>query len=1363
MFKSKRKRKSDLVEIFDPQEVEQSHLTNADEEIKIVDIPERYQIRKIPLETADEYELEEEAKWIFSNFFTSSTVSNQEYVKESLVNINMFGLKARSFISKIKSILDLIRNRHYDLMFIANYRRELIAPEITSNDLFWILKYDEKWHQLRRKKESLLVLARRLQAHIYEFIRKKPDAMLNDDLRIVQNEEIQRIDEANCFDDLNDFSALLFLYYGQEMVEMRNISSDKETLPNISQNSMKKISSRRNYFSLCKKYGLNSLACKFGLTPEEFGENLRESYQVHEPEQFPVEPQEASVEYIRENTPFNTIDAVLCGARHIVALQLSHNPLIRSYFRNLFRQRGKIFIYPTNKGRHHITDWHFCAPYKYIHGKPLVDFNNDEFLLVLQAEEQGLITIQISLDESLTFHSKPEQINARVLQPGHSNLHTYFDEIKQLYLRDDYSAVVTKWNEQRTKALYLAIYKYIYPVISSELRYQLKSEAEMFVISQSMDKLYQWIDQAPWFSPLERTNNDHIGQDLVYHNENITVLACSIFPEPETADFIVALDKDGNINSYAKLNYTDANYNFKRTCNADLQERDFHVIKKLILSYKPKIVVLSSTVKNIVYIRDKIQNIIASLNNDSNNIGSIVEIMDPNLANVSSHTGKLASEFPDYPYQLRHAISMGRRAQDSLTEFASLAILPQNLLYLPVNHLQSRISQEDLSNALQFQICRAISNVGVDLNSCLKYEHKANLLSFVPGLGPRKASAILKRLHQDGSILENRSQLITICEIGPTVFLNCAAFIKIDVQDILEKGTDSYIEDLDGSRVHPETYDWAKKMAVDALEYDDTTEDFDSTEAVQRILRNPEKLRELDLDAFAIQLEKENFGDKRATLYDIRNELEVGCYKDRRKPYQRLNTKEIFDIIFDEPLAIPTQKTYIRGKVVICKVTHIVRTKPSQEQSTKISPERNEDTGKWACPFCKKADFQEFSLVWIHCDEGSCPGQAIGVRTILENGICGFIHIQNISSSSIIHPEHNIQVGMTITCRILSVNFQKFSLELSCKSSDLQDYEKKFRTLKDKFYDYNRDKDDSKDQLLSSKEKINNYIKRVLVHPKFKNISYTDSLPLLAKINIGDCLIRPSSRGNNRLTLSWKIDENIFQHIDVIEKNKPHPYSIGRSLWINSEEYEDLDEILAMYINRMSVFLKELRAHKYYRPPSTDNTHSLEILLANEKQSNPSRIPYFISPSVNVPGKFILAYTPKTKTLYDYISFNPRGLKFRGKLYDSLSQLLKWFKDHYVSSICERDTPASRPSPSIRLSYTNNRNNFDTRTINTYDISTHSKRYSSNAPEYQQCSTINPNSGNYSQYKNDFDNASRAPKRFPFDKVKYPLDQTKPS
>lgn len=42
----------------------------------------------------------------------------------------------------------------------------------------------------------------------------------------------------------------------------------------------------------------DSLAKKFGLTPEQFGENLRDSYQRHETEQFPAEPLELAKDYV---------------------------------------------------------------------------------------------------------------------------------------------------------------------------------------------------------------------------------------------------------------------------------------------------------------------------------------------------------------------------------------------------------------------------------------------------------------------------------------------------------------------------------------------------------------------------------------------------------------------------------------------------------------------------------------------------------------------------------------------------------------------------------------------------------------------------------------------------------------------------------------------------------------------------------------------------------------------------------------------------------------------------------------------------------------------------------------------------------
>lgn len=114
----------------------------------------------------------------------------------------------------------------------------------------------------------------------------------------------------------------------------------------------------------------------------------------------------------------------------------------------------------------------------------------------------------------------------------------------------------------------------------------------------------------------------------------------------------------------------------------------------------------------------------------------------------------------------------------------------------------------------------------------------------------------LQTLKNSNSRLENRTQLVTVCHMGAKVFINCAGFIKIDTS-ALGDSTEAYIEVLDGSRVHPETYEWARKMAIDALEYDEAADDANPAGALEEILENPDKLSDLDLDAFAAELDRQ--------------------------------------------------------------------------------------------------------------------------------------------------------------------------------------------------------------------------------------------------------------------------------------------------------------------------------------------------------------------------------------------------------------------------------------------------------------------------------------------------------------------------
>jgi transcription elongation factor SPT6 len=65
--------------------------------------------------------------------------------------------------------------------------------------------------------------------------------------------------------------------------------------------------------------------------------------------------------------------------------------------------------------------------------------------------------------------------------------------------------------------------------------------------------------------------------------------------------------------------------------------------------------------------------------------------------------------------------------------------------------------------------------------------------------------------------------------------------------------TEACVEVPDGYRVHPKTYEWVCKMAADAMENDD--EDANPAGALEEILEAPERLKNLDLDAFAEELE----------------------------------------------------------------------------------------------------------------------------------------------------------------------------------------------------------------------------------------------------------------------------------------------------------------------------------------------------------------------------------------------------------------------------------------------------------------------------------------------------------------------------
>ena len=195
-------------------------------------------------------------------------------------------------------------------------------------------------------------------------------------------------------------------------------------------------------------------------------------------------------------------------------------------------------------------------------------------------------------------------------------------------------------------------------------------------------------------------------------------------------------------------------------------------------------------------------------------------------------------------------MSVARKIQDPLVEFAQVCSSDEDILCLKLHPLQENVEKEELLSALHCEFINRVNEVGVDVNRAIARPYTQSLVHDVCGLGPRKGSHLLKILRQKNTRLENRTQLDTMCHIGCTVFINCAGFIKIDTAS-LGDSTDSYITVLDSSRVHPESYELALKMAADAMEYEGSAEDANLAGALEEILKNPGHLKDLDLETFA--------------------------------------------------------------------------------------------------------------------------------------------------------------------------------------------------------------------------------------------------------------------------------------------------------------------------------------------------------------------------------------------------------------------------------------------------------------------------------------------------------------------------------
>jgi transcription elongation factor SPT6 len=363
--------------------------------------------------------------------------------------------------------------------------------------------------------------------------------------------------------------------------------------------------------------------------------------------------------------------------------------------------------------------------------------------------------------------------------------------------------------------------------------------------------------------------------------------------------------------------------------------------------------------------------------------------------------------------------------------------------------------------------------------------------------------------------------------MGPTVWQNAASFFNIDADE-----SDQNADYLDHTRVHPEDYDIARKMAADALELDeeDVKAEVDEggpSAVVRKLVKEDaqDKVNDLVLEEYAEQLEQKFNQRKRATLETIRAELQAP-FEELRHSLAPMSSEDVFAMLTGE-----TEDSLVEGMIVPVTIRRIFQDHIE----------------------CKLDNGLEGGIGAEHYPEG--------VGNIYPGGA---------------DPRQVYHTNQVVQAIVQYLNKRALTCQLSLRGDLLRKPFKKRHTATPGEWDEEEEANDKK-QMEKEREAKSGRAQRVIKHPLFKPFSAAQAEEFLGSQGRGDCVIRPSSKGLDHLAVTWKVSDNVYQHIDVIELDKENEFALGKTLVIGGKyKYSDLDELIQLHIKSMAKKVDEM-------------------------------------------------------------------------------------------------------------------------------------------------------------------------------------------
>jgi transcription elongation factor SPT6 len=1075
----------ELKDVFEPSQLKEKMLTDEDNQIRFTDEPERFQLdRKLfkNLQLSAE-EFREEARWI----------TNQIWPKKGLSS-DLQGPFGRA----IGKVLEFFIVDEVEVPFVFQHRKDYLlhttktrnssrddpdsaeysisAEKLLNQDDLWrILELDIKFRSFVEKRNALTKTFENLKS-AFEI-----DDPVIDEMTL----------EAATMEELQDLQDYMHFQYGTQLKELAAANGTAQT---------KRPGSKSTILDRVRQGRASQFVRAYGISADQLAKNaLRQGKKVA-PDDDPQYPMDLADSLLDDF--FNTGDAVINAARQLYSEELFASPRMRKHFRGSYYQAAEISCRRTDKGLRRIDDSHPFYEIKYIQNQAVADLVHQPelFLKMMKAEEEGLVDVKVEMPRRYDFRR----------------------QLYQEFESENFSDRAEQWRDERKKVLDLA-YPKLEKVIAKSVKEVIRTYCQDEILRVVREEYSRRLDQAPY-----KPKGMILGTA-----PRVLVLSNGMGDPNRDPVFWASVDDDGRVLEQGKFG------------NLSRDEASRDEFADVVERRRPDVIGISGWSAETHRLVVDVENLVRDKNlqgtefedPDTEVWGRApieVVVVNDDVARLYKDSPRGHAEHPSLNPVTRYCVALARYMQNPMKEYAALGETVSSLSFHPCQNL---LPQDKVNKYLESAMVDMVNLCGVNINEAMTDPYTANLLPFVAGLGPRKATSVVKAINANGGVVNTRDELVgdpdsgKLPVVGPRVWNNCASFLYIEYEP-----TSASSDPLDNTRVHPEDYELGRKMAADALELDEEDVKAESDEngpgAIVRKLfkqNDQDKVNELVLEEYAEQLETNYQQRKRATLETIRAELQAP-YEELRKNFALLSITDIFTTFTGE-----TPKTLCDGMIVPVNI-RVVK--------------------------------DDFAIAKLDC------------------GIEGRLEAHEVTNQASL--KEVLSSGQTAQAKVLEISYRDFIAKLSMREDALRiPYKPPINYGRDG-WDYALEAADKEE--LREKNRTTGRTQRVVKHPNFKPYNSVQAEEWLGSQPVGEVIIRPSSKGNDHLAVTWKVADGVYQHIDVLEMQKDNEFSVGKLLRIGKYTYTDLDELIVEHVKAMGRKVEEMMRHDKFQNRSRGET-----------------------------------------------------------------------------------------------------------------------------------------------------------------------------